>query len=124
MVGLAHLVKTVLGKKTRLTRDGLINRSENRAMVELLGLELTPMDEIEWEEGDVAVMVDSQPKTGRHSNEKALPLVAVIDHHDTPGNVRGIPLWMCARAWAQLVRWLQNIFASKMWKSLSRLLLQ
>ena len=91
MIGLAHLVKSVLGKKTRLTRDGLINRSENRAMVDLLGLELTPVDEIEWNEGDVAVMVDSQPKTGRHSNEKAIPLVAVIDHHDTPGNVRGIP---------------------------------
>ena len=91
MVGLAHLVKSVLGKKIRLTRDGLINRSENRAMVDLLGLELVPMDGIEWHEGDVAVMVDSQPKTGRHSNENGIPLVAVIDHHDTPGNVRGIP---------------------------------
>ena len=34
MMGLAHLVETCLGKPTRLTRDGLISRAENRAMVE------------------------------------------------------------------------------------------
>src|SRR4051812_31450534 len=32
MLGLAHLVETRLGKPTRLTRDGLIKRAENRAM--------------------------------------------------------------------------------------------
>lgn len=90
MLGLAFLVQTVLGKKTRLTRDGLINRAENMAMVNLLGMELLPIEEVEWSEGDVAVMVDSQPKTGRHTLEY-LPLAAVIDHHDTPGKVRGIP---------------------------------
>src|SRR5438132_4957031 len=30
MLGLAHLVETCLKKPTRLTRDGLINRAENR----------------------------------------------------------------------------------------------
>jgi nanoRNase/pAp phosphatase (c-di-AMP/oligoRNAs hydrolase) len=40
MMGLAYLVETVLGKPTRLVRDGLIGRAENRAMVGLLGIDL------------------------------------------------------------------------------------
>src|SRR5438128_10416721 len=91
MLGLAHLVETCLGKPTRLTRDGLISRAENRAMVQLLGIELTPVEEIDWAEDEVVVMVDSQPNTGRHSHDPAMNLYAVIDHHDTPGDLEGIP---------------------------------
>jgi nanoRNase/pAp phosphatase (c-di-AMP/oligoRNAs hydrolase) len=92
MMGLAHLVETCLGKPTRLTRDGVISRAENRAMVELLGVELLPVDKLTWDcRGDAVVMVDSQPKTGRHNFNSCIPLYAVIDHHDTPGDTNGIP---------------------------------
>ena len=60
MMGLAYLVETSLGKPTRLTRDGIVSRAENRAMVELLELDLQPIDEVDWEEPGLAVvMVDS-----------------------------------------------------------------
>jgi nanoRNase/pAp phosphatase (c-di-AMP/oligoRNAs hydrolase) len=36
-------------------------------------------------------MVDSQPKTGRHSIPADLPLYAVLDHHETPGELTGVP---------------------------------
>jgi nanoRNase/pAp phosphatase (c-di-AMP/oligoRNAs hydrolase) len=91
MLGLAHLVETRLGKRTRLTRDGLISRAENRAMVELLDLELLPVEKLAWEPGEAVVMVDSQPNTGRHSFDPCIPLYAVIDHHDTPGDVSDVP---------------------------------
>jgi nanoRNase/pAp phosphatase (c-di-AMP/oligoRNAs hydrolase) len=91
MMGLAYLVESCLEKPTRLVRDGLISRAENLAMVDLLDIELIPMEDVDWEEGDALVMVDSQPKTGRHSLDPRLPLYAVIDHHDTPGVVQGIP---------------------------------
>jgi len=91
MLGLAHLVETCLDKPTRLTRDGLISRAENRALVEQLHLELTPVEELTWEEGEAVVMVDSQPNTGRHTLNGDIPLYAVIDHHETPGDVSGIP---------------------------------
>src|SRR5579885_3111494 len=81
MLGLAHLVETCLGKPTRLTRDGLISRAENRAMVDLLGISLVPIEDVVLEEGEALVMVDSQPNTGRHSFDPELPLYAVIDHH-------------------------------------------
>src|SRR5207237_4183873 len=50
MLGLAHLVETCLEKPTRLTRDGLISRAENRALVEALEIELAPIEEIVWKE--------------------------------------------------------------------------
>src|SRR5712692_6813014 len=67
MLGLAHLVETCLGKPTRLTRDGLISRAENRAMVELLGIDLLPIEVLVLDDDEMVVMVDSQPNTGRHT---------------------------------------------------------
>src|SRR4030081_3396384 len=48
MLGLAHLVEYCLAKPTRLTRDGQIGRAENRAMVELLDIDLIPIEEVTW----------------------------------------------------------------------------
>src|SRR5437868_4482565 len=61
MMGLAHLIETRLGKPTRLTRDGIISRAENRTMVEMLGIELLPIEDAVCSEGEALVMVDSQP---------------------------------------------------------------
>lgn len=91
MLGLSFLVEYCLAKPTRITRDGPISRAENRAMVDLLNIELLPVDKISWHEGEAVVMVDSQPNTGRHNLDATCPLYAVIDHHDTPGNVDGVP---------------------------------
>lgn len=91
MLGLAHLVEYVLGKPTRLTRDGLISRAENRAMVELLDIELEPVEDVTFSPGEAVVMVDSQPNTGRHNFDPDCRLFAVIDHHDTPGELDNIP---------------------------------
>ena len=67
MLGLAHLVENCLGLPTRLTRDGEICRAENRAMVDILDIDLVPIEDIVWHDADAVVMVDSQPRTGRHS---------------------------------------------------------
>ena len=90
MVGLAHLIETCLGKPSRLTRDGQICRAENLAMVDLLDIDLTPIEEISWQEDDAVVMVDSQPGTGRHSFSKHVPVYAVIDHHQTGGQLNSV----------------------------------
>jgi nanoRNase/pAp phosphatase (c-di-AMP/oligoRNAs hydrolase) len=90
MLGLAHLVESRLSKPTVITRDGLISRAENRAMVEVLHLDLLPVEDVEWGPNDAVVMVDSQPRTGRHTIPEGVPLYAVIDHHDTPGDLDGV----------------------------------
>lgn len=90
MLGLAHLVEHRLGKPTVITRDGLISRAENRAMVDVLHLDLVKVEDVDWADGDAVVMVDSQPNTGRHTLAESIPLYAVIDHHDTPGDLEGV----------------------------------
>src|SRR5215216_2699600 len=57
MLGLAHLVETRLGKPTLVTRDGIISRAENRALVDVLHLDLQPVEEVEWGNNDAVVMV-------------------------------------------------------------------
>lgn len=91
MLGLAYLIETRLAKPTLLTRDGLISRAENRAMVDALDLDLCPVEDVEWRDGDAVVMVDSQPGTGRHTLADDAPLYAVIDHHETPGELDNVP---------------------------------
>ncbi len=91
MLGLSHLVHEKLRLPTRLTRDGFIGRAENRAMVEALDLELYPLEQLEWSPGEAVVMVDSQPNTGRHNLPEEVRLYAVIDHHETPGDVEDVP---------------------------------
>jgi nanoRNase/pAp phosphatase (c-di-AMP/oligoRNAs hydrolase) len=91
MVGLAYLVHACLGKPSRLTRDGCIGRAENRMMVDVLGIDLEPVEEVDWRPDEAVVMVDSQPRTGRHNLPQNLPIYAVLDHHQTPGDVGGIP---------------------------------
>jgi nanoRNase/pAp phosphatase (c-di-AMP/oligoRNAs hydrolase) len=91
MVGLAHLIETCAGLPARITQDGPICRAENRAMVETLDLDLTPIEKIKWRDDDAVVMVDSQPKTGRHSFNGEANIYAVIDHHQTPGELDGVP---------------------------------
>ncbi len=90
MLGLSLLVHQKLNKPTLITRDGLISRAENKAMVEVLGLDLIPIEDVLWEPGDAVVMVDSQPNTGRHTLPDDVPLFGVIDHHDTPGDLEGV----------------------------------
>jgi nanoRNase/pAp phosphatase (c-di-AMP/oligoRNAs hydrolase) len=91
MLGLAHLVEECLDIPTVLTRDGLISRAENRAMVECLDVPMVPIEDVSWEQGTALVMVDSQPNTGRHTFDPSVPVYAVFDHHDTPGDLEGIP---------------------------------
>ncbi len=90
MLGLSFLVETCLKKRTRLTRDGIISRAENRTMVDMLDIDLRPIDDLSWHDGEALVMVDSQPNTGRHSFDPSVPLYAVIDHHDTKGDLEGV----------------------------------
>ena len=90
MMGLAFLVEELLDKPTRLTRDGLISRAENKAMVELLDIDLEPVEKVSFRDNERLVMVDSQPNTGRHNCDVSECLYGVIDHHDTPGDLEGV----------------------------------
>src|SRR5476651_1692766 len=91
MVGLAHLIETCVGIPVQITQDRPICRAENRAMVAVLDLRLAPIEKVEWSDRQAVIMVDSQPKTGRHSFNGEANIYAVIDHHQTPGDLDGVP---------------------------------
>ena len=90
MLGLAHLLQHDSGKPCVLTQDGLVSRCENRALVDLIPIELVRLDRLQKRPGDAYVMVDSQPGTGRHTTDHGRAMAAVIDHHVTPGNLSGV----------------------------------
>jgi nanoRNase/pAp phosphatase (c-di-AMP/oligoRNAs hydrolase) len=89
MLGIKALVEASQpGKPVILTVDGMIARSENRAMVELIRIPLVPVETVDIGPETAAVMVDTQPYTGRRYSEAAMPQV-VIDHHETGGVLNG-----------------------------------
>jgi nanoRNase/pAp phosphatase (c-di-AMP/oligoRNAs hydrolase) len=88
-LGIKTLVESCQpGKPVILTVDGMIARSENRAMVELIPIPVVPVQEVMTGPETAVVMVDTQPYTGRRHSEAAMPQV-VIDHHDTGGVLEG-----------------------------------
>jgi len=90
MLGMKALVETCQpGKPVTITADGMIARSENRAMVELIPVPLVPVETIVNDPETAVVMVDTQPFTGRRYSEAAMPHV-VIDHHETGGVLQGV----------------------------------
>lgn len=91
MLGLAYLFKKKLKKNSILTRDGFIGRAENQAMVRCLDIDLKPIEDVDWKENYAVVMVDSQPRTGRHTIPDEVEVTAVIDHHEFSGSTKGLP---------------------------------
>jgi nanoRNase/pAp phosphatase (c-di-AMP/oligoRNAs hydrolase) len=85
MLGIKALVESSQpDKPVILTVDGMIARSENRAMVELIPIPLVPVESVITDSDTAIVMVDTQPYTGRRYSEAAMPQV-VVDHHETGG---------------------------------------
>lgn len=77
------------GKTVVMTLEGMVARAENQAMVELLQIPLVPIEQVEFDATTALVMVDTQPRTGRRSDEAVTPHV-VLDHHETPGELEGV----------------------------------
>src|SRR6516225_4954499 len=76
MLGIKALVESSQpGKTVILTVDGMIARSENRAMVELIRIPLVPVETVNLDAETAVVMVDTQPHTGRRYSEAAMPQV-------------------------------------------------
>jgi len=90
MLGLRALIEHALpGRPVTLTVDGMIARAENREMVDLIPIPLTPVGQVVFTAETATIMVDSQPHTGRRASEAQVPTV-VIDHHETGGDLSGV----------------------------------
>lgn len=80
-VGLKRLVEHEAGLQATLALGGIVGRAENRAMVEVLKIPLTPIEELSPATYDLLAIVDSQPGTGNNSLPPDRLVDVVIDHH-------------------------------------------
>jgi len=78
---LKELANKKAGITCRLSYGGTIGRAQNRELVDYLGVNLHPFNEIGNKYFDLIAMVDTQPATGNNPlPPKILPDI-VIDHH-------------------------------------------
>lgn len=88
----ALLVKERLGKKVRLVGGGDIVRAENRHMVKLLEPPIELLRGLEVPADTAVVLVDCQARNQNHIlRNDEVPIVAVIDHHESHGRPPRLP---------------------------------
>ena len=66
-VGLRRFANNTAGVQCSITHSGTIGRSENRALVNYLSLNLHQISNIDFKKFDLIAMVDTQPGTGNNS---------------------------------------------------------
>jgi nanoRNase/pAp phosphatase (c-di-AMP/oligoRNAs hydrolase) len=79
--GLDHLFRHKLGAEVTVGHGGIVGRAQNRAMVDILGIRLTPVEKVDPGSFDLIALVDSQPETGNNSLPPGHRIDVVIDHH-------------------------------------------
>jgi len=95
-VALRHLILMKTGQDAVLSYGGVIGRSENRQMVELLEITLVPISELILSQFSLVCVVDTQPDAGNNSLPADQPVHLVIDHHP-PKKEYGDIFWVDIR---------------------------
>lgn len=95
-VALRHLILMKTGQDAVLTYGGVIGRSENRKMVELLEIPMVPINDLDLSQYGVVGMVDTQPHSGNNSLPADQQVHMVIDHHMPKTDLSGI-CWVDVR---------------------------
>lgn len=89
--GLARLFQHELNVPVVIAHGGIVGRAQNRAMVDHLGIALTPTDKLDPGQFDLIALVDSQPETGNNSLPLGHRIDVVIDHHPPRPESRRAP---------------------------------
>jgi nanoRNase/pAp phosphatase (c-di-AMP/oligoRNAs hydrolase) len=80
-VAMRKLANTLNDIQCSITSGGAICRAENRAMAKYLGLNLRPVEQVDFQSFDLVAMLDTQPRTGNNCLPKKIEPDIVIDHH-------------------------------------------
>ena len=90
-VALKAVANAVASVPCSIAHGGIVGRSENRAMVKYLDVNLHAMAEIDLRRFDRIALVDTQPGTGNNSLPPELIPDIVIDHHPVRRATRRCP---------------------------------
>ena len=88
--GLKYLFGTTLKCEVQIALGGIVGRTENRAMLTYLNIDLVPVGEVDFRHGMRVVLVDTQPGRPNNSLPDGVVPTAVIDHHPAYGNYPGV----------------------------------
>lgn len=80
-VAMRYLLFHLVGKKCKIVYNGIIGRSENRALVRYLGRPLHRLVPADLNGTAIMVMVDTQPGAGNNALPAERAPEVVIDHH-------------------------------------------
>jgi len=80
-VALKHLVRERFRIQSRVAYGGMVGRAENRAMLRLLKIKLSPIWRIRLATYRYIALVDTQPRAGNNSLPEKSKATIVIDHH-------------------------------------------
>ena len=78
---LQYLLKKKFYIQSIIVYGGIIARSENRAMVDQLGIKLVPVSQIKLRPEYIYALIDTQPGVGNNSFPDTIIPHIVIDHH-------------------------------------------
>jgi nanoRNase/pAp phosphatase (c-di-AMP/oligoRNAs hydrolase) len=78
---LCRILGQRFGAEALLAYDGTVGRAENRAMLQVLGIGLHDIDDVQSEDYDAIALVDTQPGTGNNALPPGRKARMVIDHH-------------------------------------------
>jgi nanoRNase/pAp phosphatase (c-di-AMP/oligoRNAs hydrolase) len=95
--GLKVLLEREAALPCTVGTGGVIGRAENRAMIRLLGLQVTPARRVKFSDFDTVALVDTQPGTGNNPLPPGLDPAIVIDHHPRL-EAPQVPPWLDVRA--------------------------
>ena len=80
-IALRKLADNIAGIKSSIAHGGMVGRSENRALVKYLNLNLNDCAYVDFGKFDLIAMVDTQPGTGNNSLPQDRTVDIVFDHH-------------------------------------------
>ncbi len=80
-VALKYLVRERFGIRSTVGYGGIVGRAENKAMLRVLKIKLSPVWRIRMHKYRHIALVDTQPQTGNNSLPPEVKPTVVIDHH-------------------------------------------
>ena len=80
-VGLRHLLAQRLGLEAQVAYQGIVGRSENRALMRFLGRPLKQLTEGDLRRASHIVLVDTQPGAGNNPLPADRIPTVILDHH-------------------------------------------
>lgn len=80
-MALRYFAQSTVGMPSDFGLSGRIMRAENKEMVKQLGIQLTPIEELDLDAYDCVAVVDSQPGFGHTQIPEGCKVDIVVDHH-------------------------------------------